>query len=30
LLNSFLLDHTEGMLFAWMAGVLLAAPRRSQ
>jgi O-antigen ligase len=30
LLNSFLIDHTEGMLFAWMAGVLLAAPRRSQ
>jgi O-antigen ligase len=30
LLNSFLMDHTEGMLFAWMAGVLLAAPRRSQ
>lgn len=29
LLNSFLIDHTEGMLFAWMAGVLLAAPRRS-
>ena len=28
LLNSFLIDHTEGMLFAWMAGVLLAAPRR--
>ena len=30
LLNSFLIDHTEGMLFAWMAGVLLAAPRRPQ
>jgi len=30
LLNSFLIDHTEGMLFAWMAGVLFAAPRRSQ
>jgi O-antigen ligase len=30
LLNSFLIDHTEGILFAWMAGVLLAAPRRSQ
>lgn len=29
LLNSFLIDHTEGMLFAWMTGVLLAAPRRS-
>ena len=28
LLNSFLIDHTEGMLFAWMAGVLLSAPRR--
>jgi O-antigen ligase len=28
LLNSFLMDHTEGMLFAWMAGVLFAAPRR--
>lgn len=24
LLNSFLLDHAEGMLFAWMAGMLLA------
>ncbi len=30
LLNSFLIDHTEGMLFAWMAGVLFATPRRSQ
>jgi O-antigen ligase len=31
LLNSFLIDHTEGMLFAWMAGVLFAAPpRRAQ
>jgi O-antigen ligase len=27
LLNSFLLDHTEGLLFAWMAGVLFAPPR---
>jgi predicted lipopolysaccharide heptosyltransferase III len=26
LLNSFLIDHVEGLLFAWMAGVLLAAP----
>jgi hypothetical protein len=26
--NSFLLDHTEGLLFAWMAGVLFAPPRR--
>jgi hypothetical protein len=30
LLNSFLIDHTEGLLFAWMAGVLLAVPRRAQ
>jgi O-antigen ligase len=30
LLNSFLIDHTEGLLFAWMAGVLLTAPRRAQ
>ena len=30
LLNSFLIDHTEGLLFAWMAGVLFAAPRRAQ
>lgn len=30
LLNSFLIDHTEGLLFAWMAGVLLAVPRRPQ
>ena len=30
LLNSFLIDHTEGLLFAWMAGVLFAAPRRTQ
>lgn len=30
LLNSFLIDHTEGMLFAWMAGVLFAAPRPPQ
>jgi len=29
LFNSFLIDHSEGMLFAWMAGVLLAAPRRA-
>jgi O-antigen ligase len=28
LLNSFLIDHTEGMLFAWMTGVLFAAPLR--
>jgi len=27
--NSFLIDHGEGMLFAWMAGVLFAAPRRT-
>jgi ADP-heptose:LPS heptosyltransferase/O-antigen ligase len=26
LLNSFLIDHVEGLLFAWMAGVLLATP----
>jgi len=26
LLNSFLIDHVEGLLFAWMAGVLLARP----
>jgi O-antigen ligase len=26
LLNSFLIDHTEGLLFAWMAGLLFAAP----
>ena len=26
LLNSFLIDHVEGLLFAWMAGLLLAAP----
>jgi O-antigen ligase len=30
LLNSFLIDHTEGMLFAWMAGVLFSAPRRAR
>ena len=30
LLNSFLIDHAEGLLFAWMAGVLLAVPRRAQ
>jgi len=29
LLNSFLIDHVEGLLFAWMAGVLFAAPRQS-
>jgi O-antigen ligase len=28
LFNSFLIDHTEGLLFAWMAGVLFAPPRR--
>lgn len=28
LFNSFLIDHSEGLLFAWMAGVLLAPPRR--
>jgi O-antigen ligase len=27
LLNSLLIDHTEGLLFAWMAGVLFASPR---
>ncbi|MND00868.1 hypothetical protein D3C83_196330 [compost metagenome] len=27
LLNSFLIDHAEGLLFAWMAGVLFAGPR---
>ncbi len=27
LLNSFLIDHTEGLLFAWMAGVLFAPQR---
>jgi O-antigen ligase len=30
LLNSFLIDHAEGLLFAWMAGVLFATPRRAQ
>jgi O-antigen ligase len=25
-LNSLLIDHAEGLLFAWMAGVLFAAP----
>lgn len=30
LLNSFLIDHAEGLLFAWMAGVLFASPRRAQ
>jgi O-antigen ligase len=30
LLNSLLLDHVEGLLFAWMAGVLFAMPRRAQ
>jgi O-antigen ligase len=30
LLNSFLIDHAEGLLFAWMAGVLFAGPRRAQ
>ena len=29
LLNSFLIDHVEGLLFAWMAGVLFAAPGRT-
>jgi O-antigen ligase len=29
LLNSFLLDHAEGLLFAWMAGVLFATPKRA-
>lgn len=24
--NSFLIDHVEGLLFAWMAGLLFAAP----
>ena len=28
LFNSFLIDHSEGLLFAWMAGVLFAPPRR--
>jgi heptosyltransferase III len=28
LFNSFLIDHVEGLLFAWMAGVLFAAPGR--
>jgi hypothetical protein len=27
LLNSLLIDHTEGLLFAWMAGVLFAPQR---
>jgi len=27
LFNSFLLDHTEGLLFAWMSALLFAAPR---
>jgi O-antigen ligase len=26
LFNSFLIDHVEGLLFAWMAGLLFAAP----
>jgi O-antigen ligase len=30
LLNSFLIDHTEGLLFAWMAGVLFANRRSAQ
>ena len=30
LLNSFLIDHTEGLLFAWMAGVLFAGPRAAR
>jgi O-antigen ligase len=30
LLNSFLIDHAEGLLFAWMAGVLFAAPGRER
>jgi len=30
LLNSFLIDHVEGLLFAWMAGVLFAAPGREK
>jgi len=29
LLNSFLIDHVEGLLFAWMAGVLFAQPGRA-
>lgn len=27
LFNSLLIDHTEGLLFAWMTGLLFAAPR---
>lgn len=30
LFNSFLIDHAEGLLFAWMAGVLFATPRPPQ
>jgi O-antigen ligase len=30
LLNSFLIDHAEGLLFAWMAGVLFANRRPAQ
>jgi O-antigen ligase len=30
LLNSFLIDHVEGLLFAWMAGVLFAPPGRAR
>jgi hypothetical protein len=26
LFNSLLLDHTEGLLFAWLSGLLFAAP----
>lgn len=29
LLNSLLIDHTEGLLFAWMAGVLFSPERRA-
>ena len=30
LFNSLLIDHTEGLLFAWMTGLLFAAPRITQ
>jgi O-antigen ligase len=30
LLNSFLIDHVEGLLLAWMAGVLFAPPGRER
>ena len=29
LLNSLLIDHTEGLLFAWMAGLLFSPERRA-